>query len=422
MLKQIFVLLTFLGLGIFLVPHFTVPEVSKENKKNCSGHGSYYSGRKCVCEEDYSGDYCGTKDDIAKCNVSEPPNHKTIWCVHGECTDGECNCTEGYHTPFAQKLAGVQKQCNKTCSPDCGEGGACIAGICKCHVGYYKNNTCTACPKGTIGIKGKIGCTACAAGRYMNSAAKSICDKCSAGKFQNNTGGSVCKSCVDSYSKEGQKVCKNCPAGYRTNSTVCVSEVKTCTTGHYIHGINCKSCPGGYYSPSVTYACTGCAVGHYQEGSGATICKECPVDWVAAENADECTQCPGGTYTNNETGWGNCITTPTQAPTPQPTQAPTPAPTQAPTPAPTHDPTLHPTHEPTQAPTHDPTPQPTHAPTPCACVKCESNLNAPPVSEEQCTSACGCEWLWDDAPTYAMICQPWNETMNDEMVAACLEA
>jgi hypothetical protein len=171
----------------------------------------------------------------------------------------------------------------------------CPEGKFQPYYGRYDHAHCETCDAGTFSAPGAGECTACAKGQYGSKEGQRVCRVCPAGTFNKLTGKSALADCtpcpVGRYGAPGSVTCTQCPAG-RFNE---YSGGKTIS--------QCTACAAGKASSDGAYACDKCAPGKYQAHNGENFCQDCACGtFNAAEGASDasvCTTCAAGTYSDS---------------------------------------------------------------------------------------------------------------------------
>ncbi|DBA02351.1 TPA: hypothetical protein N0F65_007170 [Lagenidium giganteum] len=159
---------------------------SSADKNQCNNHGTCtypsiqtMTKRRCMCYKGFQGDKC-QQEISAECDVD---------CgAGGDCVDGECKCKKGYDGKSYKGKAGKPSQRCTRCTNDqaCQNNNPCNVetGKCDCASGYF-GPTCGAtedgCTKISCGNKGS--CKPLA-----NGTGACFCSKCR---------GSECQQCED---------------------------------------------------------------------------------------------------------------------------------------------------------------------------------------------------------------------------------
>ena len=162
-----------------------------------------------------------------------------------------------------------------------------------------KENKCAPCPKDTFTDKPhQAFCQKCPSGTGTKSAGSTECVKlnyCKAGKFHN---GKKCINCPkNTFSDEiGAWQCKKCPHGEMTDkigSSSCRDIIATdCAPGYFFNGKVCVLCPKDTYSDQRGLnICKDCAAGYETESTGSTYCTEKDDIAVLATAAAETVRC-----------------------------------------------------------------------------------------------------------------------------------
>jgi len=259
---------------------------------------------------------------------------------------------------------------NSRHGPDCSEYQKCICTL-KCQPGKYNDQTgqtaCKTCATGQYSTVGASSCyqldaSTCPFGTYSSNTS-TVCDQCGTGKFNNlnnQISQTSCKSCpVGQYqNEEGQRLCNNgCVSpmvitsdarcidnrvykertsgqcgdsggeGKITSAAACEAGAAelgwggtTVVTESYSH-----SPPGCYFWSGTLYfntanpnvACSSgkkclctlvCPPGTYQDQSGQTSCKNCPIDKFSNDGSSKCDYdiCPAGTYVTGVSPCKHC--------------------------------------------------------------------------------------------------------------------
>ena len=203
-------------------------------------------------------------------------------------TNGQCICNSGY-------VLGADSTCglcpaNSFC-PDQNTIRACSNNALS-QPGQSTPAGCNACPPGYIqnsASSAPISCRACTAGYACPTLSSET--RCAAGTYAPSLA-TACVQCgANSYSGDAATVCVPCAshataANGSQNVYAC-----NCDPGYYRDSLfRCNPCPPGVAcasnmalqcSPGTSSAggqaaCTPCALGTYQDGAAASVCKSCP--------------------------------------------------------------------------------------------------------------------------------------------------
>jgi hypothetical protein len=239
--------------------------------------------------------------------------------------------------PFFVGMLGFLGESNEECTgpgwKDC---------MCKtCDPGKYAatGGSCEDCEKGMYSVGQAAECTACHAGKYLDSkGSEGPCTSCPPGRYGDTNDNPFsegagrgfrsvlnCRRCPAGWStngNSGQLSCSICPSGKTSapassSSSNLNEECQDCAVGKYLSntkyspyracGTNehcpgeCDTCPNGHVAPSAGMVeCTKCDKGTYGGPSAAdkqAACKACPQGWVAANDGDsQCIGCSAGQY------------------------------------------------------------------------------------------------------------------------------
>ena len=217
-------------------------------------------------------------------------------------------CQAGKYTPDSGNTACL----------DCTPGYLCVEGSSApqpCGGGTHANQTvlmrdgflgtlddCVICPRGTFCPVGTNEPTDCAAGTFNDQLNASKCDSCPGGEYQDAGGSTACKACTGgNFCPPGASAELPCLAGtYSTapnldeaaDCTDCPAG-SACSTGSTEHTV----CAAGTYTATGNQpACTPCAGGEYQDGTGATACKSCSSGHFCPPGASAELPCLAGTF------------------------------------------------------------------------------------------------------------------------------
>ena len=145
---------------------------------------------------------------------------------------------------------------------------------------------CQSCESGTFSARAAASCTACPKGRFQSLSGQSSCHACPEAQFAIHDGQSSCQLCL-----------APCPTGTRRVVAACGgakgSTCQPCAAGMFAatkDATTCSVCPKGQFAPQGSSQCTPCepgrhgrhsgaceycAVGRFQDESGASVCKSC---------------------------------------------------------------------------------------------------------------------------------------------------
>ena len=166
-----------------------------------------------------------------------------------------------------------------------------------CSKGWYQEKpnqaACTACAAGKrgtgTGMPDEVGaCTACDPGRFQGLSGQDTCKQCPAGMYQNKFGVAMCKACATGeyqadVGKDDYDKCRPGRFQDAEGSAAIARRVLWAST-----------------RMSGTSSCDDCAVGRYQNSTGATTCVDCPRTAYGKDSAvkdslgAECSECPAG--------------------------------------------------------------------------------------------------------------------------------
>eukprot|EP00808_Paulinella_micropora_P007629 g34176.t1 len=159
-------------------------------------------------------------------------------------------------------------------------------GCVQCPENHYSKAGDSNCSLCTQDDGGKLGCTGCPSGKYIDGV---LCVSCQPGKYQNLGSRSECKVCEPGKFAEqpGAETCTECPVGRSRNSSDAATECPICLRGYYQH-------------EKGNATCKMCSPGKYIDSNGASTCFSCTRGFFSLEGADECTECPGGMISAND--------------------------------------------------------------------------------------------------------------------------
>jgi hypothetical protein len=148
----------------------------------------------------------------------------------------------------------------------------------------------------------RVGQTPCAAGSYSTGRADA-CIQCEAGKHQGSNTSLSCEACGRGWYANftGATACIKCPANHKC--PVASDPPQPCPDGipSMPGSVECLPCAKGEMSDAGA-KCTGCTVGHYSFGAGATSCTACdPGQYQDEVASGSCKQCATGTNCTNAT-------------------------------------------------------------------------------------------------------------------------
>ena len=318
------------------------------NGKFGSKDGSSYTSSGATSEQDCAaGDYNtdGT-GDCATCVAGSVSNAGASSCT--DCTAGKfsavsttacADCDAGKAT-FNSTLgatsgAGLSGQTSCTACPDGTYQDGTGKGVCKdVQNGYFgstdtsrgtdatlNSESCTSCAehastggatkeyqcfKGTFNADGTGDCDDCAAGTYQDEAGKTSCKNIEAGYEGKLSGGTRTTGSVRqdqctgyTWSAGSDAKCKPTQNGFGATGCSAAGGGGSGCTGE-------AACAEGSYNDGSNNFCTGCEIGKYQDGTGATTCKDVDLGYGATDSsgspviqdAVKQTLCPEGQYQN----------------------------------------------------------------------------------------------------------------------------
>ena len=201
---------------------------------------------------------------------------------------------------------------------------------------FPDERVCADCPVGTFSnLSSQTVCTACAAGKFLNSTgsdSEDYCLVCNAGTYSSTEAAeseASCQPCPANshsaassndvfsclcspgYTGPGGESCAACAAGkYKGN--IGSNECTSCRQGTYSRAIGaasatvCLNCTMGTYSstPNATF-CVDCVAGKHSTAIGSndeSNCSWCHAGTYAEKAATSCTNCTGGTFSGNAAG------------------------------------------------------------------------------------------------------------------------
>ena len=174
---------------------------------------------------------------------------------------------------------------------------------------YYANDKCEImnCPCGYYESNGT--CSKCSPGHFCNNI-RDIQEPCPSGKYQSRWRQTTCFNTSKGHyaAVPGQKAQTACTVG-KFQDGVGATECKNCVAGQYQSQpgtTTCDNCDvGQYQSQPGTTACVDCAVGKFQDGVGAAECKNCARGKFQGQpGTTTCDNCDSGKY-NDEDGQSN---------------------------------------------------------------------------------------------------------------------
>ena len=233
-------------------------------------------------------------------------------------------CAAGKFVPFEGSFSSIFCE-------DCPRGTKSVANgsqtCTPCAKGEYQDSigqsTCKVCPAGTfndrMGSRQEADCVKCPPGTFAENNGSATCTPCPAGFDADVAGASACQRCaLGKYSPGGQPQCTPCPVGTSGNVTAVmtsVDECVLCALGFYMNAPGaeaCLSCEVGTYSDTQGAAkCTPCPVGYEAKidvRNGTSLGQACQVCGTGKYNAiagGSCTVCNEGTY-QDQTGQSEC--------------------------------------------------------------------------------------------------------------------
>lgn len=173
---------------------------------------------------------------------------------------------------------------------------------------YPKHGTCTLCPLGWQNILRQHECTKCPVGKATWRSNQRLCFTCPAGFIAPAKGQAECTSCQDL--SDG---CVGCSAGFYSSAVGCsacavgrwsesaATECSLCPRGTYQPynaQSKCLNCPIGKYTSEVGSSfCKLCQPGKFQEFEQSAICYDCPVGRYSLGLAITCQRCVRGKTT-----------------------------------------------------------------------------------------------------------------------------
>jgi hypothetical protein len=196
-----------------------------------------------------------------------------------------------------------------------------------CGAGYYSNGQampwCEACSPGKYNSKTESSaCDICPQGSIAPGYGNTQCELCPAGK--QDAGGTLCIECPYNQANPNEGgFCQPCSAGkFRVSSIKCSpcgdrqisgegwTTCTNCADGTYaiLGNTRCEGCPRGTYAekPTLVSDCQICGHNKYQDTTGGTVCKNCPVGTQilveGSDSVDKCKKCTTGFVNLVESG------------------------------------------------------------------------------------------------------------------------
>ena len=285
----------------------------------------------CRCNAGFAGSGTGNSLQCTSCNPgSYAPIGSTscTTCAAGYfSSSGAASCTA---CPAGQYQGSTGQSACQTCPPGQISSAASASTTCSnCAAGYFSPGnvaTCTQCTAGYWSTATSGSCTACLPGTYnpaAGSASINACLLCAAGTASGVTAATAVSSCqicpIGTYSQAGatvcascpvntyqdiaqQSSCKNCPAGYWTNSLSGGSSISNCT--------GACPCQGPWRHPCVSFPTDNPPPWDdailFAVFSSLSLFLACPMNYVSSTAGSSCTPCQTGTSTNYAVGAQTC--------------------------------------------------------------------------------------------------------------------
>ncbi|KAL4506273.1 hypothetical protein ABPG73_017007 [Tetrahymena malaccensis] len=241
----------------------------------------------------------GTQTSISSCYfcpknffmTKSPTDNDSAYCQA---------CPNNTGTMGPQYEVGDQTQCN-----------ICIAGyFMVSEFQHGQTAQCKQCPPGTSSFDGYFGqpgtyigsqeCKECPAGYYSNSLGNSQCTQCERDLYSSGTANTFCRTCPsDSIILLDQTGC-DCSDKSTTffeNQCICKNGYEESNSQN---SSKCTSCPAGYYSnESTNKKCIQCDAGYYSSSLGSPVCIICNENQISNDARTSCQDCGTGMIRNN---------------------------------------------------------------------------------------------------------------------------
>ena len=301
------------GAGLKSNPTFTncitIPKFQVQKSGTCTKS----VGDSSLCERQHRARYQAGYSFLPQYIDNRPPgcyidtNNNTVFNNHPDASE-PCETQNGCI-------------CARICVP--GTFANAMSGNCEsCPIGKYSNKSDTIACKfcitpGETSSSDRQSCTQCTPGTY-NNGYLGICSPCPTNSYQNMSGGTSCKDCpVETItSSTGSSSVSNCiecarPLFFNTTSTQC----ENCPIGKYMlsTGVSdsCTQCTPGTYNNGYLGICSPCPTNSYQNISGGTSCKDCPVETITSStgssSVSNCIECARPLFFNTtSTQCENC--------------------------------------------------------------------------------------------------------------------
>ncbi|XP_059176661.1 uncharacterized protein LOC131956252, partial [Physella acuta] len=301
-----------------------------------------------VCEK------CPTNSTTVSVNSTSVTDCSVGICPSGQQWNNSINVCEGCQKGFYRNssLQNVCEKCptnsttvsvNSTSVTDCSVG-ICPSGqqwnnstkVCEgCEKGFYRNsslqNVCEKCPTNstTVSVNStsvtdcSVGicpsgqqwnnttkvCEGCQKGFYRNSSLQNVCEKCPTNSTTVSINSTSVTDCSVGICPSGQqwnnttKVCEGCQKGFYRNSSLqnvcekCPDNLTTVSINSTsLNDCSLAICNAGNYWNSSQNSCLPCGIGFYQDVSGQSSCKTCPVGQTTlmAASTSCFVNCPAG--------------------------------------------------------------------------------------------------------------------------------
>ena len=162
---------------------------------------------------------------------------------------------------------------------------------------------CVPCDPGYFSAAGATGCTACAAGTFLN-ATSGVCEACQPGTSSPRAA-VTCTACqANTFAAADATACLSCPDS--STSYVGSPELSSCTCAlgavpHYAANNStfaCVQCTAGSYHDTAAGVCRPCPSNTYSSVAGATLCTPVDAGFVATSDGMAQAPCPEGTFFN----------------------------------------------------------------------------------------------------------------------------